>query len=183
MKKRVVIYGTLIVVLALAWVATHYYQTELSAVAWHVRHGTHAEVNGIRLPVLIAYKVSESPGLPTLMMIKQSARFWHGGGMIDIDFHKPPSPGAIQLMESMGVGRKAIIGEQTATLAGRPGKCVEGIPQTGDARLQRLIRQRDLVEIDCWFAGNVEVTFRGSANLRNEFYSVIRGATPVQGKP
>jgi hypothetical protein len=180
--KRAIMYGMLIVVLLIAWRAAHYYSTELSPVVWHAQHGFHAEVNGIRLRVPLAYEVLESPGLPTIMMIRQSAHLWHGGGMIDINFHKPPSPEAIQLMESMGVGRKAIIGEQTATLAGRPGKCVEGIPQFGNPGLDEAIRKSNVLEIDCWFGGEVEVTFQGTPNLKDEFYAVVRDAEPVQRK-
>jgi len=72
--------------------------------------------------------------------------------------------------------KSQVVGEQIATLAGKPGKCVEGIPETGDAQLQKIIRDRDFLEIDCWFGGEVEVTLRGTANLKNDFYSVIYGA-------
>jgi hypothetical protein len=101
--------------------------------------------------------------------------------MIDVDFHKQPSPEAIQLMQSRGLMQSQVVGERMTTLAGKPGKCVEEIPQIGDGRVQELLREGDLLEIDCWFGGEVEVTFRVTANLKDEFYSVIRGASPVQG--
>lgn len=106
--------------------------------------------------------------------------------MIDIDFHKQPaplSPEAIRMLQSKGLQTKfQVMGEQMATLAGRPGKCTEGLPQFGDPRLDETIRKLNVLEIDCWFGGEVEVTFRGTPTLKDEFYSVIRGAAPVQGK-
>jgi len=181
-SKRLAVYGATIAVLLMAWAVANYYSTEMFAVWWHLRHGSHAEVDGIRFPVPFAYEVSESPGLPRLAMIRFEGHAWRGFGVIDIEFRKQPSPEAIELLESRGIGRKTIVGGQEATLAGKPGKCVEAIPQIGIAQLQELMRQRDTREIDCWFGGEVEVTFRGTASLRDEFYSVIRGAAAVQGK-
>jgi hypothetical protein len=181
-RKRVAIYGAIIALLLMAWAVADYYSTEIFAVFWHVRHGSHAEVNGIRLPVPLAYEVLESPGLPQLGMIRFAGHAWRGGGMIDINFHKQPSPEVLRLLQSRGLMKSQVLGEQKATLAGTPGKCVEGIPETGNAQLQKLIRDRDFLEIDCWFAGEVEITFRGMANLKNEFYSVIWGAVPVEVK-
>jgi hypothetical protein len=102
--------------------------------------------------------------------------------MIDIDFHKQPSPEVVRLLQSRGLMKSQVMGEQMAMPAGKPGKCVEGIPETGNAHLQKLIRDRDFLEIDCWLDGEVEVTFRGTANLKTEFYSVIHGAVPVEVK-
>ncbi len=182
MTKRVAIYGKIIAVLLMAWAATQYYSTEIFAVFWHLRHGSRAEVNDIRFPVPLAYEVLESPGLPRLAMVRFAGHAWRGGGMIDIDFHKQPSSEVVRLLQSRGLMKPQVVGEQMATLAGKPGKCVEGIQETGNAQLQKIIRDRDYLEIDCWFGGEVEVIFRGTANLKTEFYSVIHGAAPVEVK-
>lgn len=174
MSKRVAIYGAIIAVLLIGSAAD--YSREIFAVFWHLRHGSHAEVRGIRFPVPLEYEVLESPGLPWLTMVRVAGHAWHGGGVIDIDFHKQPSPEFVRLLQSRGLMKSQVVGEQIATLAGKPGKCVEGIPETGDAQLQKIIRDRDFLEIDCWFGGEVEVTLRGTANLKNDFYSVIYGA-------
>jgi hypothetical protein len=115
-------------------------------------------------------------------MIRFAGRGWQGGGTIDIDFHKQPSPEAMRLMQSLGVMRSEVVGVQEATLAGKPGKCVEGIPETGDPRLDESVRKLDVLQIDCWFNSEVEVTFLGTPGLKDEFYSVIRGAARVEGK-
>jgi len=179
--NRVAIYGAIIAVLLMVWAAARY-STEIFVVLWHLRHGSHAEVNGIQVPVPLTYEVLESPGLPRLMMVRFAGHAWRGGGMIDIDFHKQPSPEVIRLLQSRGVMKSQVVGEYMATLAGKPGRCVEEIPETGDAQLQKIMHDRDFLEIDCWFGGEVEVTFRGTSSLKNDFYSVVRGAVPVEVK-
>jgi hypothetical protein len=180
-KKRVRIYALVIAALVGAALTIGYFSTELSAIAWHVRHGFYTEFGGIRVRVPLAYEASDSRGLPRLSMLRMAGHLWHGGGAISIDFHKQPSPEAVRLLESRGVLKKTKIGEQTATFAGRPGNCTESIPLTGDARLQELIQERNFREIDCWFGGNVEVMLSGTANLKDDFYSIIQTAAPAQG--
>lgn len=157
-----------------------YFSTELSAAFWHLRHGFYTEVGGVRLRVPLAYEASDSDGLATLSMTRMAGNLWHGSGEISIDFHKQPSPEAVRMLEFRGVPRKTKIGEQTASFAGRAGNCVESIPQTGNDLLQNLMREHDFREIDCWFGGNVEVSLRGTANLKDDFYSIIRTAAPTQ---
>jgi hypothetical protein len=176
--NRVATYGAIIALLLMAW-ATAHYSTEIIAVLWHLRHGSHAEVNGIRFPVPLAYEVSESHGLPRLGMVRFAGHAWRGGGMIDIDFYKQASPEVVRLLQSRVLIKSQVEAEQMATLAGKAGKCVEGVPETGNAQLQKIIRDRDFLEIDCWFGGEVEVVFRGTSNLKSDFYSVIQGAVPV----
>jgi hypothetical protein len=179
--NRVAIYGTIIALLLMAWAAAHY-STEIFVVLWHLRHGSNAEVNGVRFPVPLAYEVLERHGLPQVMMVRIAGHAWRGGGTIDIDFDKQPSPEVIRLLQPRGVMKSQVMGEHMATLAGKSGKCVEEIPEIGDAQLQQLLRDHDFLQIDCWFGGEVEVIFRGTANLKTEFYSVIRGAVPVEVK-
>jgi hypothetical protein len=179
-KKRLRMYVIAIVAIVAVITAIGYFYTELSATVWHLRHGFHAEVGGIKVRIPLAYETDGSNGLASLLITRMSGNMWHGGGAISIDFHKQPSPEVVRLLESRGAMKKTKIGQQTASFAGRSGNCVESTPQTGNERLQRSMQSIDFREIRCWFGGDVEVTFRGTANLKNDFYSIIQSAALAQ---
>lgn len=180
MNKRLRMYAIVIVAIVAVMSAIGYFYTELSATVWHLRHGFHAEVGGVRVKIPLAYETSGSNGLPSLLITRMGGNMWHGGAAISIDFHKKPSPELVRLLELRGAMKKTKIGEQTAVFAGRSGTCVESIPQTGNERLQMGIQSMDYREIECWFGGNVEVTFRGTGNVKPDFYTVVQSATAIQ---
>jgi hypothetical protein len=181
------VYVLIPLVLLAAAGAMKYYFAEISALAWHVRHGFHAELRGIRVRIPLPCEADDPAGLPTLLITKYAGHAWPGGGFISIDFRKQPSPEAIQVAQAMlpkgsaGV-RRTKVGEQPAIFAGRQGTCIEYKPEVGDSRIDELIRQRDMRDIDCWFDGGINVQLIGSANLENDFYNMIQTAEPVKRK-
>ena len=178
MKKRVVIYGTLIVVVALAWAAAHYYSTELSAVVWHVRHGFHTQIRDVRVRVPLAYQVDDTHGLPWFSFTRLPGRLSGPGGFIMFDFRRLPSPEDMEAAEALlrqkdtqTQVQRVRLAERPATFAGRQGRCVEySVLPLQDA------------EIDCRFDGDASVQFIGSSNLRDGFYRMIQTAEPVKRK-
>lgn len=187
MSGRVKVYVFIPLFLLAAAGAMKYYFTEISALAWHVRHGFHAELRGIRVRIPLPYEADDPAGLPTLLITKYAGHAWHGGGFISIDFRKQPSPEAIRVAEAMlPKGRAGLkrtkVGEQPAMFAGRAGTCTEYKAQVGDSRIDELIRQLDMRAIDCWFDGGINVQLIGSANLESDFYNMIQTAEPVKGK-
>jgi hypothetical protein len=182
-KRRLKVYGGIALAVVVAWAALDYFSVETAALAWHVRHGFHAELGGIRMRVPLSYEADDPTGLPGLTMIRRSGRLWRGGGIITIDFNQP-SPEALQAIEAMHPNKlieKNKVGERTVTFAGRTGTCIEYIPQTTDTLLNELIKATGSRDIDCWFGG-VGVELLGTASLKEDFYNIIQTAEPTGRK-
>lgn len=178
MKKRAIIYGTLIVAPIIAWAAAHYCATELSDVAWHIRHGFHTQIRDVRVQVPLAYQADDMHGLPWFSISRSPGRFSGPGGFIIFDFRRLPSPEDMEAAEALLRQkdtqirvRRVKLAERPATFAGRQGKCVEysELPLAD-------------TEIDCRFDGDASAQFIGSSNLKNNFYNIIQTAEPVQRK-
>lgn len=183
MKRRLEVYGAIVLALVVVWAVLDYFSVEAGDFVWHLRHGFHAEVGGIRVMVPFSYQADSPQGLPELTLIKSGGRISHGGGFISIDF-RHPSPQAVEAVEAMLpnklVTRKRV-GDRAVTFAGRSGTCVEYIPQISDSRINEIIQATDPRDIDCWF-GDLGVELLGSSNLKEDFYNIIRAAEPVQRK-
>ena len=133
--------------------------------------------------VPLSYETDDPKGLPELTMIRRSGRLWHGGGIVMIDFHHP-SPEAVQAVESMLPNKLVTrnkVGERAVTFAGRPGTCIEYIPQATDSRLNEIIKALDSRDIDCWF-GDVAAQLIGTTKLADDFYNIIQTAEPIRRK-
>jgi hypothetical protein len=180
-KKRVVIYGTLIIVLTLAWEANSY-ATELSAVMWHVRHGFHTQIGDIKVRVPLAYEADDPHRLPSHSISRMPGRLSGPGGIIMFDFQRRlPSPEQMKAAEAL-LQKKGFksplqivkVAERPAVFAGRPGKCIEYSAEVGELALG--------TEIDCGFEGDVSAQYIGSSNLRDDFYNIIQTADRVKRK-
>lgn len=182
MKTRLKIYGFVaLAVLAAAGVMT-YGNAELSTLVWHLRHGFHAEIGGIRVRVPLAYEADDPHGLSSLSITRLPSRLWHKGGVIIIYFQKLPSPEAMESADALlrksdpGTGMKRMrVGERTAMFAGRQGTCVEY-----NAEIVR--PPVNGYEIQCRFGADVSVELIGSPDLKNDFYDMIRTAEAVKRK-
>ena len=168
--------------LAAAVAVVGYSYNELSAIAWHVRHGFHTEIAGIRLSVPLAYEAEDPHGLPSLSITKLPGHFSSAGGFILIDLHSRRTPEGIEAAEALARqrGMKPAIdrireGERAAVFAGRQGKCVEYRTEVAQPRLRGF-------EIVCGFEGEVSAQFLGSPTLKSDFYRIIQSAEPVKGK-
>jgi hypothetical protein len=181
-KRRVKLYGLVaLVLLAVAGVMT-YGNAELSTLVWHLRHGFHAEIGGIRVRVPLAYEADDPHGLSSLSITRLPSRLWRKGGFIIIDFQKLPSPEAMESADALlrksdpGTGMKRIrVGERTAIFAGRQGTCVEYNAETVRPPVSGY-------EIQCRFGADVSVELIGSPDLKNDFYEMIRTAEAVRRK-
>ena len=176
--------GMALVLLVIAWAALVYFLVETQTVAWHVQHGFHAEVGGIRMRVPLSYVADDPQGLPSLTLTRRGGRLWRGGATIMIDFRRP-SPAANQAIEAKAPPNELIkrnkLDERTLTFAGRSGTCVEYVPQLADSRVNAILQEADMRDIDCWFGG-VEVELLGTASLREDLYYIIQTAEPIGRK-
>lgn len=181
MKKRLKLYGLVIVGLVAATILIQYGFAELSAIAWHVRHGFHAEVGGIRLRVPLLYEADDPHGLPSLF-ISRSPGLLGPGGFITVDFQKLPTKeqrdAAEGLLKEKGFQSgitEVRAGKRIVSLAGRQGTCTEYNVTMNKLRINSY-------EINCQFSGDVSTMLMGSARLKNDFYSIIESAQPLEAK-
>ena len=184
---RVSVYVIVVSALLVTAGAAKRYYTEITHLAWHARHGFHAEIGGIRVHVPLSWEAEDPHGAPSLDMIRLPGHFWQGFGSVSISFWKLPPPeaeeAAAALLQKKGfrIGEKRTkVEERTAVFAGKPGKCVEYISAFDDSRINKLIRESDMRNIECRFGSNVSVELIGSANLKDDVYDIIQTAEPVQ---
>ena len=182
MKARLRVYGWIVLTLAAAVAVVGYAYNELSAIAWHVRHGFHTEIAGIRLSVPLVYEAEDPHGLPSLSITKLPGHFSGAGGFIWIDLRSRISPEGMEAADALarqrGIKRaidRVREGDHPAVFAGRQGKCVEYRTEVAQHRLQG-------IEIVCGFEGQVSVQFLGSPSLKGDFYHIIQSAKEVKGK-
>ena len=183
MKRRLKIYLVIVLAAVGAWTTLNYFSVETMALVWHLQHGFHAELGGIRMRVPLSFQAHSPKGLPELTMIRFGGHVWKGGGLITIDF-RHPGPEAMQTIEARLPNKlvtRTRIGERPVTFAGRSGMCVEYIPQVDDSRANQYIQAMNPRDIDCWF-GDVGVEMIGTANLKDDFYNIIQTAEPIRRK-
>ena len=171
----------IIALLLIAWVAVNDFSTELSALAWHARHGFHTQIGGIRVQVPLAYEADDSSSIS-----RMPGRLTGPGGLIMFNFQKTLSPEDMETRMKAAEAQlrqrsfkaqvqKVKLAERAATFAGRKGRCVEYGVDVVEPRLHS-------AEIDCSFDGDVSVQLIGSSNLRDDFYNIIQTAEPVKRK-
>ena len=160
------------------------YRQEVSALIWHARHGSHAEINGIKVQVPLLYEAEDSDGVTSLVLTKFGGTLQPGGGFIMVSFLPHPSSEAQQRVDALMTKRavtKTKVEERTVVFAGRSGSCIESISKTGNQVVDEIFRTHDLCNIDCRF-GDVTVKFGGSANLKDDLYRMIQSAQQVGWK-
>lgn len=188
MKKRLKVYGLIVAtLLATAFLVT-FWSTELSAISWHLRHGFHADLGGVRVRVPFSYEASDPHGLPSLWIDRLPGVLWRDGGFIFLDFQRLPSPEAIEAAESLlkskgkdiGISRMRV-GERTAMFAGKQGKCIE---YNTRASLPEPLKGYAMTgfEIQCRFGDDVSASLMGSPTLKNDFYNIIQTAKLINEK-
>lgn len=186
MKRRwKVTLGVLVTLLVLVE-AADYFLAESTAIAWHLRHGSPVELGGYKFQVPYLYYADDPHGLGTLTISKLPGRLQHGMAMITLEFRKQPSPDELRSVvfeQTMARVHLRKTGERGAMLAGRPGTCVEyseDVSNTGQDRMTHLLS--GVVTIRCSFGENLGAGFLGSAELKEEFYEIMRTAEPRKGK-
>lgn len=164
--------------------ALDYFRVESWTLAWHVRHGFHAELGDLRLRVPFLYEADDPNGLPWIDITHYPGRVSKGFSLITVDFHPPRSAEDWRsgrwetVMQKMGLKR---VRERSIAFAGRPGECFEYIQdQSGTQEAARRLIQ-GTGQIFCSF-GNVDVDFMGTTSLEDEFYGFIQAAESVHRK-
>jgi hypothetical protein len=182
--RHKVILGGLAVLLVLIF-AADYFLAESMAIAWHVRHGFHAEMQGLRFKVPLLY--DEDHGVNMLELSFHTLPGHLNGKMafITVDFHKQPPVAAGSPPQDAQLARFGHKHSEPHPLrvAGRDGTCADRvpIPIAQDAPLTARVLA-DTYFINCMFGDDLRIRFSGSKNAIPDFYSIMQSAEPVKGK-
>jgi hypothetical protein len=178
-KKRK---GLLFASILAAIVATDFYLFGLNifAFGWHMRHGFHRETGGFRFKVPLFYQESDSVTMNQFSIDSFPSPIRSKSSSISMEFppwssNKPVLPLPDELAPSAGLG---LLGQHSARLASRSGKCIEYMQQ-GGLTLSAIRAELQPVWITCQF-GDVSATFDGTRNAVPEFYEFLESAREVK---
>jgi hypothetical protein len=161
---------------------------EIWGLAWHLAHGSSAELGGVKFKVPILYHadISSYSSTTTLVMMSTKGRIRsrlkgpsatvmgfasQGKGVIPENFLETMD----KAWAHQGYRQTA---EKLVTLAEREGKCHEyNAPPLHSEKISLAVSN---IEIACLFGDEFVATFMGAPNTINDFYEVIRTAQNSQ---
>lgn len=163
---------------AIAFVDLYLFGMSCFAFAWHVRHGFHREMNGIKFSVPLFYQEERALDDNQLALVTYRSPIHSEHASITVDFLTKTSrqaslPIAGEDAESLGLVLK---GQRNATLGSRAGTCLESVQS------QLVLpgySAPTLMYIECRFGDELDVRFDGSQSAVPEFYSFIESAREV----
>jgi len=158
---------------------------------WHVLHGFHAEIRGVRVWVPFSYRaVSGTPNSLALIAFRglnPTPREEVNAGTIMINFADPElaqlpleitlGQGIVSLNTAGPFSEKA---EREITLAGRKGRCLEFGINAGQN--SDYLVDNDTIKIYCWFGNDLRASFLGQSSSMGKFYEVLASAKPAGGQ-
>ena len=164
MKRRVI----LISVVAFAIVVADLYQFGgyIPALLWHVRHGNHVEIKGIRFQVPLGYK-SRNSRFPGVFVFNRQENNAYALIQVYFEHRASAEPGSNLTQEQITSFGIRQTGKRKATLAGHDGGCIEysiGL----------------LVQAECSFGTDLHTSFVGTPGNITDFYAFMQAAQPVQ---
>ena len=156
--------------------------------SWHLLHGFHTEVNGVRIWVPYFYRANSFDGRIVALSAWRIPFVTHrddvNAGSIMIGFIGAnqetvplmigPHPGPVHSVLS---GPYLEIGERKLTMAGRSGICKEYAFNL--ASTKNSLADKDTRTIYCWFGTDLRASFLGGPSAQQKFYEVIRSARLV----
>jgi hypothetical protein len=158
---------------------------------WHLLHGFHTEVNGVRIGVPYFYRADTFDGRVVALSAWRPTFVTHRGdvnaGYMLIGFIGPnheevpfiigPRPGPIEFVLS---GPYQESGERKLTMAGRAGECKEYAFDLASSR--NSLADKDTRTVYCWFGTDLRASFLGGASAQRKFYELIQSAELVGGR-
>lgn len=187
MRKRWAILLLCAVIALVAFAAAEsYFSVEATAITWHLRHGSYAELDGYRFKVPPSYYAGDPHGLSRLSINKMPGRVRQGMALISIEFQKKqPSPEELQsswFEQTMAKAQLRKIGERGITLAGRQDMCEEFRTDTpNNSHDPRTQLMADILTIRCSFGEDLGTSFLGDSGLKGDFYEIMSTAEPQEG--
>jgi hypothetical protein len=154
---------------------------------WHLLHGSHMEVNGVRIRVPYFYRAdtfdSSVIALSAWRRPFVTGRDDMNAGSIMIGPNQQP----LGLMNGPRPGKFVLTGPfherggRKLTMAGRSGECKEYGFDLESGKNASLVH-KDTRSIYCWFGSDLRVAFLGGPSAQQKFYEVIQSAEPVDGR-
>lgn len=173
-----------VLALLLLVLAVNYFLAESGAIGWHLRHGFHTEMNGLRFKVPLLYEEDHGINMLQLSFSTTPGHINKKMAFLSVDFHKQPpaeadSPQRTARLAQLGIKESA---PHPLRLAGHDGTCIDLAPldPESSAPITRILKGN--YEIRCTFADDLHVTFWGTANARSDFYAIMQSAESVKGK-
>ena len=153
--------------------------------AWHLLHGSHMEVNGVRIWVPYGYRayplyvdrvVALTPWRSPFATLRDEVR--NGSILIGFD---GLSQETVPLMMSPHPGGPYLeSGERKLTMAGRSGVCKEYAFDLTSSK--NALADKDTRTVYCWFGTDLRASFLGGASAQRKFYELIQSAELVEGR-
>jgi len=136
---------------------------------WHLRHGRHAELNGVRFTVPLLYQEDHGASTDMVEFYQFPGRFSKKTAAITIQFNKSSS---IPAFDSTFVVR-----ERTASLAEKRGNCVEYVsPRYITVGEFSMLSNSAPTYIYCDFGNGWRANFSGSLDAKYDFYAFLADA-------
>jgi hypothetical protein len=177
LKKRWKIVLWILATVLVLELAVDYLLAESIPIAWHLRHGFHAELQGLRFRVPFLYYEDHGVNMLQLSFNTMPGRLNKKYAFVTVDFHKQPPtpPETAELKETrlkkFGMQQERV---QQVRMAGREGICTDFAPALLDSIGQYVI--------DCSFGEDLHVHFNGTQNAIPDFYTIVASAESVKGK-
>ena len=173
----------MLVPLALIFSA-NYFLAEAIAIGWHLRHGFHAEMNGIKFRVPLLYEEDHRVNLQQLSFSTTPGHLNKKIAFLSVDFHKqtlaePDSAQRTAQLNQLGIKESA---PHQLRMAGHDGSCIDQLPLDQGSPESTGLVLRGNYEIRCTFAGDLHVSFWGTPNAVPDFYAIMQSAESVKGK-
>ncbi len=171
MKRKVILISVVTVTIVVADV--YRFREYLPALIWHVRHGNHVEINGIRFRVPPGYK-SRNSSFPGVFVFNRQEDNAYALIQVYFEHRASAEPGSDltqEQIESFGIRPT---GKRKATLAGHDGACIEYSVTFGGTS--------SIAQAECSFGTDLHTSFFGSPSKITDFYGFMEAAQRVQRK-
>jgi len=148
--------------------------------AWHVQHGNHVEMKGLRFRVPLLYSENHVDRMNELSIDTFPGRLSRKLAFITIDFHQqhPPAPDSQEVevrLKQLGMKKSA---PHRLRLADREGTCVDYAPASGENSPTLPLGP---YHITCIFGDELGAGFTGTQDAIADFYAIIQSAETVKG--
>lgn len=158
-----------------------YFLPESVALIWHLQHGSHAEMQGIRFRVPLLYDENHGDTLGELSFSTSFGHLNRKMAFVTVDFHEvaPPHPDSPQreaILQRIGLRQSR---SHKLRMAGHEGVCTDLEPLTTATFGTR--NGAALYQINCSFADDLHVFFSGTPNAIPDFYEIVNSAENIRG--
>ena len=178
MKSKSVFLGVAFASLIAAAVL-YLFQGNISAFSWHIRHGFHREVNGMRFVVPLFYEESDRPVANQFSISSIPSPIHKGYSSITVEF-LPSSwkiPASLFTKDDAPTLGLTYLGARGAKIGSRSGNCIEYLQN--QPVLSPNGHHSERMGITCRFGEQLVVQFDGLRRTAPEFYSFMEDASEV----